>query len=191
MQPIVFTFNGTCDLLVNNPQTADKLNAWTQLIAELTGKKKRSDEEERQLQRLKWEASLYHDKELGPYLPGVAAWKSIIEAARISRSGKDVERGLVPVTDQMPIQYDGPRDIEGMWNAGRYKDVRDANPAKAKIMVARGKFPLDWSVTFEALFDPEMVNERDLRGFAQLAGRIIGIGTYRMRYGRFTATVQV
>jgi hypothetical protein len=57
MQPIIFTFDGMSDLLVNNPQTADRLNPWSQLIAELTGKKKRTDDEERQLQRLKWEAS--------------------------------------------------------------------------------------------------------------------------------------
>lgn len=191
MQPILITLKGTSDLLVNNPQTADRLNAWSQLIAELTGKKKRTDDEERQLQRLKWEASLYHDKELGPYLPGIAAWKAIVEAARISRSGKQVERGLSATTDKMPVEYDGPRDIEGMWNAKRFVDTRDAVPAGKRVIAVRGKFPLDWSVKLGGLFDPSLVNERDLKSFAELAGRIVGLGTYRQRFGRFTASVEV
>jgi hypothetical protein len=191
MQPIIFTFDGMSDLLVNNPQTADRLNPWSQLIAELTGKKKRTDDEERQLQRLKWEASLYHDPKLGPYLPGIAAWKALVEAARLNRNGKQVERGLSPVTDKMPIEYDGPRDVEGMWNARRFVDTRDAVPAGKRVIAVRAKFPVAWSVRLEAMFDPDQVNERDLKSFAELAGRIVGIGTYRQRFGRFTASVQV
>jgi hypothetical protein len=191
MQPIAFILNGTSPLLINNPQTADRLNDWSQKIAELTGIKKRTDDEERQLQRLKWQASLYHEPEIGPYLPGVAAWKAIVEAARLSRKGKQVERGLTPLTDLMPIEYAGPRDIEGMWDAGIYVDKRDAVPAGKRVMAVRARFPLDWAVRFEALFAPELVNERDLKSFADLAGRIIGIGTYRQRFGRFTAQVQV
>jgi hypothetical protein len=191
MQPIVFTLRGTAPLMVNNPQTADRLNEWSQLIGELTGNKKRTDDEERQLQRLKWEASLYHDPDLGPYLPGIAAWKAIVEAGRVSRKGKQVERGLSPLTDKMPIRYDGPRDKEGMWAANRYADKRDAVPAGKRVMAVRGYFPLDWSVTLEAMFDRALVNERDLASFAELAGKIIGIGTYRQRFGRFTAEVKV
>jgi hypothetical protein len=130
MQPIIFTFDGMSDLLVNNPQTADRLNPWSQLIAELTGKKKR-------------------------------------------------------------IEYDGPRDVEGMWNARRFVDTRDAVPAGKRVIAVRAKFPVAWSVRLEAMFDPDQVNERDLKSFAELAGRIVGIGTYRQRFGRFTASVQV
>lgn len=190
MQPITFVLTGTSPLLVNNPQTADRLNPWTQLIAELTGKKKRTDDEERQLQRLKWEAALYHEPDVGPYLPGIAAWKSLLEASRLTRQGKTVERGLIPVTDKMPIEYDGPRDVEGMWGAKRFVDVRDAVPAGKRVIAVRPKFQ-PWKLRFEAMFDPEQVNERDLKSFAEAAGRMIGIGTYRQRFGRFTAQVQV
>jgi hypothetical protein len=78
-----------------------------------------------------------------------------------------------------------------MWNARRFVDTRDAVPAGKRVIAVRAKFPVAWSVRLEAMFDPDQVNERDLKSFAELAGRIVGIGTYRQRFGRFTASVQV
>jgi hypothetical protein len=85
----------------------------------------------------------------------------------------------------MPIEYDGPRDIENMWKARRFLDVRDANASGRRIMAARAVFR-DWRLVFEAMFAPEIINERDIRMFAEMAGRMIGVGTYRRLFGRFS-----
>lgn len=188
MEMITYTFTGTCPLLVNNPQTADPLHPYAQLLKELTGKRNKSDDDHRQIQRLKWEASLYMDDELGPYLPGTMAWKSIYEAAKLSKQGRAIERGLEIVSHTMPILYEGPRDVEGMWNAKVFLDVRDGALMGKRVMAARGIFR-DWRVKFQAAFSPELLNPRDLKSFAEMAGKMIGIGTYRRRFGRFSVSI--
>lgn len=187
MEMLTFTFKGTCPLLVNNPQTANPLHPYTQLLKELTSKRVKTDDDHRQIQRLKWEASLYLDDEIGPYLPGTMAWKSIYEAAKLSRQGKAVERGLEIISHTMPIEYDGPRDVEGMWDAKVFLDVRDGMLNGSRVMAARAIFR-EWMIRFQGAFSPEILNMRDLKTFADIAGKMVGIGTYRRRYGRFTVS---
>jgi hypothetical protein len=187
VQQVEFVLTGTSPILVSNPRTANPLDAYTQLIKEVTGKRKRTDDDERQLQRLKWEASLYFDPKVGPYLPSVYAWRSIHEAAKMSKQGKQIERGLIALTDTMPIEYEGPRELDPMWATNRFVDVRDANASGRRIMAVRARFN-EWRVKFQAAFSPELLNERDLKGYAEAAGRMIGIGTYRRVYGRFAVS---
>jgi hypothetical protein len=73
----------------------------------------------------------------------------------------------------------------------RFVDTRDAVPAGKRVIAVRAQVPAGGRCASRRMFDPEQVNERDLKSFAELAGRIVGIGTYRQRFGRFTASVQV
>lgn len=182
------TIMGTCPLLVNNPQTANPLGEMTKKIKELTGIQKRSDAENMELQRVKWMGAIYYDPKIGPYLPSICVWRSIHDAAKITKQGKQVERGLQIMETRLPIEYDGPRDPAKMLAEGdRFMDVRDANASGKKIMAVRPIFN-EWMLTFTAMVQPDILNPRDFEGFVVKAGKLIGVGTYRRLFGRFDAS---
>lgn len=187
--PVQIDVVGTSPLMVCNEQTADRLNPMAKSIAELTAKRKRSDEEELEMRRRKWLASLYFDEKLGPYLPALMLWRSIQDAARRTKEGMTIERGLFIGNGRLPLQYKGPRDLETMWDDGRFVDARTAVASGRRIVAVRGIFP-DWAVSAEMSVDTNELNVSDLGRFVTLAGKSVGVGTYRKMFGRYLGEVK-
>lgn len=187
MQQVTIKLTGTGTLMMCNPRTANPLDEYSKAIKELTSKRKRTDKEEEDLRRLKWEAALYYDKELGPYVPTEMFWRSLQDAARLSREGKSIERGVTIAGDKVRLDYDGPRKINDMFAAGKYVDVRQAKPRSGGlVIVARPIFPPPWHATFDVVYDPDQINQANLLAHADKAGKLIGIGTYRRSFGRYS-----
>ena len=184
MDQITLQLTGIQPLMVNNPQTVNPFNEFTKQIKELTGKRKRTDQDESDLMKLKWFAALYYDQKVGPFLPAICVWRSLQDAAKLSRAGKMIERGLHMLSDRVPIVYRGSRDPEEMYSNKVYVDIRDAAPGGKRITAVRPIFP-EWSVEVSFLYDSTTLNRRDLLSYAELAGRVIGVGTYRRLFGRF------
>jgi hypothetical protein len=177
-------------LMVSNPQMANPLNSLVREVKELTGKRKRSEADELEIQRLKWKGALYWGEDIGPYVPSVVLWRSIHEAAKVTREGRLIERGLMMTALRMPIQYKGPRDPEAMYKdkKGRFVDIRDANASGRRIMAVRAVFP-EWSCATIFELDENQMSVKDFTRLAEFAGERIGIGTYRRMFGRFKPTV--
>lgn len=184
---ISLQLTGVQALLVNSPETINPFSPATIAIAELTGKRKRTEAENLQLFRLKWQASLYLDAEKGPCLPANNILRSVQAAAALSRQGKNIERGVTVRESLVPIEYDGPRTPQAMWDDKRFVDVRDGKVSSgSRIPVVRPIFPVGWkcAVTFDLA--PDVVSVADFLMHAVQAGRLIGVGTYRAKFGRFT-----
>lgn len=184
-ESLVLRFSGLSPLMMNNPQTVNPFNPYTKAIKAITDKRKRTESEESDLLKLKFMAALYWDEKIGPYLPGVSVWRSIMDGARISRAGKDIERGVFNEEDMIRIEYSGPRDPEGLYADKRFVDIRDASPQKARIMVIRPFFR-EWALTARLVFEDDVISRSALIDAARAAGRLVGIGTFRQRFGRYS-----
>jgi len=188
---MILTMTGIAPLIMHNAQTADPLNPYARAIKEITSKRtNKTDADEMEISRLKFEAGLYYDETIGPYLPAANIFRCLIEAGSMTRDGKKVERGVVFLGDRAALGYDGPRDPAGLWGDGstRFVDRRLAAVNRARIPVTRPIFP-DWSVSFEVLVDDQIMNPSAFRDLAVKAGRAVGVGDYRRFYGRFAVTI--
>lgn len=188
MDAIEFRLTGTSPLMMNNPQTVNPFNPYTLQMKEITDKRKRSDEDQRDLLKIKFMAALYYEEKIGPYLPMISVWRSIHEAAKISRAGKTIERGLHTGQEMAAVEYAGPRKPEELYADPNFVDVRDASPAGKRVTACRPMFKT-WALTAPFLFEETLINERDLVSFATLAGKLVGVGTYRQRFGRYEIAV--
>lgn len=117
-------------------------------------------------------------------------FESIRQAAALSRKGKDVERGVVIVQMELPLEYEGPRDPIAMWDGGTgpFVDIRDAAPAGKRITVARPIFH-SWSIVADVTLDTEVIDPSAFEEHVTKAGKLIGIGTYRKLFGRYDVDV--
>jgi hypothetical protein len=183
------TITGIEPLLMHSDRLSDPLDPSAMALREVTKKRVKTDDDHREMARLEWRGSLYWSERSGVHIPGRNIEKCFIEGARISRAGRQVERGLFVLTNEAPLSYDGPKEMDALWLDERFRDRRSVGVGPRRVMRTRPIFP-DWSVDVEAELDTSVLGMEELRRIASEAGRQIGLGDFRPRYGRFTATVE-
>jgi hypothetical protein len=184
-----FRLVGTSPLLLNNPQTVDALSAASIAIKELSGKRKRTETEDMELRKKKFMAGLYLTSDGAPYIPAYNIQRSAQEAGRLSKQGKIWDRGVWLTEHQCLLDYKGPKTAEGLWEDKRFVDNRDGKVGNgARIVVTRPIFH-QWSADVSFNFEDEIANPGDIVAHLFHAGKMIGVGTYRQRFGRFDIEV--
>lgn len=182
---------GTTPLLMHNIQLVDPDNFYTKAISRITAKRtNKTDEDRAEMARYEFAGGLYHDERVGPYMPAANIFRSLQKAAAVTREGKTIERGFIPLGDRSPLEYDGPRDIAGLYGDGttKFVDRRAVGIGQKKVMRIRPIFP-EWSVSLEFELDDQVIDLDDFVAIATSAGRREGLGDYRRFYGKFTAAV--
>jgi hypothetical protein len=188
MEQITLHFTGVAPLLMHRPVTVNTLDPLSIELRQYTKKRIKTEDDHKIIARLEWEAGLYHDAELGPYLPGVNAEACLLEAAKITKQGPAIKRGVTAAAEKLPIRDYGhrgttPPTIQELWDAN-LKDIQSVGNQQNRVMRCRPMFPR-WSLTVPLLFESAVIDERDLRAIAERAGIMVGLGDYRPRYGRF------
>lgn len=187
MKTITTTWTGIRPLIVHNGQLADPLNKHSRLLKEITKKKKKTDTDYEDMARVEFEGGLYWDSKHGPVMPAACLDATILGGARKTKIGKDVQAAVFVSTEVVPIEYDGPRTIDGLWKQREKFVMRNlCKVGQAKVMRTRPMFPTGWKLTFDLEFDDSIVNEGDLMRALVDAGALCGLCEWRPRFGRFT-----
>lgn len=179
------TAKGVSPLLMHNIRLANPLDETAKLMKAISGKRGKTEEDYEQLAKLEFIGSMYHDEELGPYIPAVNLERAIVEGARATKMGKKAESGILVVGDRLPLGYSGPRSMEGLIEDSNFTSVMPVRVGQARIMRTRPIFQ-EWALEADAEVD---VNLSDLSEWLKVAGATKGLGDFRPRYGRFKAEV--
>lgn len=182
---------GTRPLLMHNGRLADPLDPATKSLSAAAKKKSKSDDEIADVSRLEFEGSLYIDDKSGPYLPVDNLQAMLVEGARKRKLGKEFEslvEVVVPETgpEGYRLEYKGPRDPKGLWSAKMYLR-KQARVGQSRVMRTRPRFK-DWSCSFEIEILEDGPDAEHVQRALTDAGRLIGIGDWSPRYGRFEVT---
>ena len=192
MEQITLHLTGQTPLLMHRPVTVNQLDPKTIELKKYTGKRKKTEDDHAIILRLDWEAGLYHDAEVGPYLPGVNIEVMLRKAGVITKQGTAIQRGVLVPEEMVAVMYEGPRGTNGkglqeLWDAN-LKDIRVVKNQSQSVMRCRPCFR-NWEMTVPVVYEPSIIDERDLISIAERAGTMIGLGDYRPRFGRFTVEV--
>lgn len=190
---ITIAVKGVSPLLMHNPRMADPDFEINIRIKELTSKKKKTEEDRREIERLEWYGGLYTevngDGKPVVVQPTSKPRKATIEAARINRQGKDVERALLLDGVYTPLVYSGPRDIDKIWESQQFVSRLSVVIGGKRIMRVRPQF-FPWAFSVTGIFLTEVMDTANIVRCIEMAGRANGIGDNRVNgYGRFTAEV--
>jgi hypothetical protein len=183
------TINGTAPLLMHNIRLADPLDPIAKAMKQVSGKRKKTDDDLEQLARLEFQGGFYFSEELGPYMPGANVEKCLVEGGRITKQGKQVERGLFVTDMEVPLLYKGPRDIEELWKDKNFVSSMAVKVGTARVMRCRPIFR-EWALEAEATVDPGQLDLANIQAIGTDAGQMVGLGDYRPRYGRFTVKIE-
>lgn len=187
---IILTLVGTSPLLCHNPRMVDPEFDLNREIKAITSKRKKTDDDLKQIERLEWYGGLYEEN--GVVVQPVAkVRKCMINTAKIMKLGKGIERSLILDGLNTPLEYEGPKDIDKVFALPRFHSRLSVGVSGKRVMRVRPSF-FPWALTVKGVFVTDAgVNFEDLERIVELAGTVEGIGDNRVNgYGRFKGAIK-
>lgn len=187
---ITVHLTGTSPLLMHNPRMVDPEFEINVRLKELTSKRKKTQEDLKQIERLEWYGGLYEDNGV-IVQPTSKPRKCIIGTARINKLGKSMERALSFTSLYVPMIYDGPKKIDDLFNDPRFTSRLSVGLSGKRVMRVRPQFPAGWQLVLDGVFIEDAgVNFDEFVRTVEMAGVVEGIGDNRINgYGRFIGKV--
>lgn len=190
-QTVRVRLTGKRPLLCHNGQLADPLNRWSQKMAKVSGKRKKTEADHEELARLEFFGGLYLDSEGRPIIPGILLEATLINGAKKFKEGMLAKAGLV-IEDDPAIEYDGPATKEKLFAAtGSDGETRrfslriGVKIGQSKVMRTRPMFS-EWALEFNIRFDDSIADESRVLEWCRAGGSVVGLGDWRPRFGLFT-----
>jgi hypothetical protein len=196
LEQIKLRLTGTRPLLLCRGEGANPFDPQAREMKRVSQKRNKTDEDHELLARLQFESSCYFDEQIGIYMPCDNFFKALQEgAAKYKESklvkslvivkgfvGKELDNGAAKLI------YDGPKDIDGLYAKKQFVSLRMGKPPgqRASILISRPIFQ-QWALEYLLEFS-ELTKER-LVDYATVAGRMIGLGSWRPQHGLFTVEV--
>lgn len=184
MDLLTLRITGTSPLMMHSDRLANPLLPETKAHKELTGKRKKTDDDHLAIARSEFIAGAYFDEKLGFYIPGQNFDATFWSGAKLQKMGVHWKRGAMVMTDRVKLEFDGPKTPATLWEDTRFVDCRGVKVGQAKIMRYRPIF-LDWAVTLEVVVNPDVLDITEAKKAIDDAGKLIGVCEYRPRFGRF------
>lgn len=182
------TLTATAPLLMHNSRLANPIDPATKALKAATSKRVKTDEDHEEIAHLEFLGSLYTDSEFGPYVPGQNIERCLVDGAKLSKNGVRVTRGVFIKTDVNPLAYNGPRNAEELWADENFRHLASVKVGTSRMMRCRPVFR-EWRTEADGVLDTAVLNVAELAAITDAAGAMIGLGDWRPRFGRFTATV--
>lgn len=190
--------SGGSALLMHNERLADPLDPFVQALSQITGKPKKTTADHEKIAHIEFLGGLYTTPALDYPLngakakPSVPAWnilRCLQNGAKRQKRGMDVLRGIVPLAENVPLQYEGPTDPEKLWQDGGFSLRKSVGVKKNRTMRTRPLF-VDWQAELKIEVDSSIFDIHTLRQAWEDAGIYSGLGDMRPVYGRFIASLE-
>jgi hypothetical protein len=176
------TIRGIAPLLMHNGALAIPTNPIVRQMKEITSSRKKTDEQFAELARLEFLGGLYLDKSQNVILPSTVLEASVRDGAKKSKLGKAFASAVM-INDDALLEYGDKLTPDELWEAGYYNQMTVV-VQKNRVYRTRPMFA-DWSATFQVSYNPDQINEADLKKAITDAGWMVGLCDFRPRYGQF------
>lgn len=210
MQNFTFSVVGTSPMITNNGSNIDPLNPINKLKKEFTSKRKKSDDDYRNIARVEWfqtlylssrlilelrEDKFYADTNNLPTLtmPVKCVRAAIISGAKHNKNGKSVARAIqFEKVDFYRPSETGKKmsfpDINTMSDDLAYIDATPMTVNRAKVLKHRAIFA-QWGFAVTGGIAEDILDPQAFEDAIAIAGRYEGINDSRAYgYGRFKLT---
>jgi hypothetical protein len=181
---VKFKITGTRPLLMHNGQLANPTCDAARDLKRVSTRKKKTDDDLEEVKRLEWFGGLYLTDDKKPCLTEDMVLGAVVEGARKRKLGKSAQAGVLCTDARFPLEYKGPKDVTKLYEDPSFCEYRTVRVNSGRVMRARPKFN-QWAVTVELTVDTESMTVDDVQESLEVAGRMIGMGDFRPRYGRF------
>lgn len=175
-------------IIQHNERLADPLNEYARALAEVSKKRTKTDADHLEMGKREFLGGLYTN-ENGPCIPAWNILRCLEDGAKRHKQGKNVMRGVRPLSETVDLLYEGPRDPEELWRHRETFSLRKGvGVAGRKVMRTRPIFT-GWAAELHVEVDPTIFDLDVLSMIFADAGKYAGLGDMRPIYGCFEGTV--
>lgn len=140
-----------------------------------------------------WRKALYVNAQGEVYQPAIHIESAMIKAAvnfkiqgRRGKTFKDLFRGNCFISpEEIPHGMRNPKDLDTDGDKPLYLDLRPVVIQRARVVRIRPAFKIGWVLSFEIEVLDDQIPVNVVQEVLTLAGKTIGIGDFRPKFGRF------
>jgi hypothetical protein len=198
---------GGGSMLMHNERLADPLDPFTRAMAQLTGKRKKTEADHMEIAHLEFLGSMYTNPvitspaDVNGQVPTIPAWNMVSclqDGGKRHKRGADVLRGIYPRDEFATFEfsdpasgdpYSGPLGAEELWKAGTFGLRKGVVIGGRKTMRTRPLFT-DWRASIVIEYDTTIFDLDTIRTIWSDAGKFSGLGDRRPVLGRFVGAVE-
>ena len=184
------SLEGLSPLMMHSDRLVNPFDPLARELKKVSGKRTKTDDDYMKMSYIEFVAGLYHDEDIGPYIPSKVLKAAMIRGAAKSKEGPKIKGGVQILEEKNSLIYKGPREIDELWEQNEHVDIRSVGIGKKRVMRTRPIFP-DWRVKFELHIDESVLDKDDVKRILQTTGKLLGICELRPElggnYGRFLA----
>jgi hypothetical protein len=188
MSELKVRITGKSPILLHNGRLADPTDDIVREMKKITSKRSKTDEDHLELSRLEFLGSLYLDENGRVVIPGEVLESCIKSGAKVARNGKKIEAGAFVNEIKVPLEYEGPKTVDGLWADKRFVHKAGVKVGTARVIRTRPVFE-KWACEFTVEYNPEVINRDEVLRALEDAGTLKGLCDYRPRHGRFYVEV--
>lgn len=181
---VSFHLRGLAPLLIHSERSANPLDPEVAAHKRLSQKRKKTDDELKELIRSEWFLALYVDDSLRPVMPADNVMAALKAAAGLRRMKRQLAAAVFADALHWPLIYDGPATSEELWDDGGFLDIRSVGVNGKRIMRARPIFH-SWELAGSLTLENDILSFEDFRSIFEQAGAMCGLCERRPNYGRF------
>jgi hypothetical protein len=186
MKDASYWIEGVCPMLMHNGRLANPLNPHSQRIKVLAAKRKKTEEDILALARAEFDGGLFWEEGPGYVIPGHNIGAAMIEGARKTKNGRQVESGAFPKCDAV-LSFEGSdKSPDELWEGGKHALLCTCGVGTRRVLRTRPMIPTGWRARVDVQYDENQVEEPTLFRALEDCGVQVGIGDWRPKYGRFT-----
>jgi hypothetical protein len=180
---------GSAPLLMHSARLSDPLNPATRALAKVTGKRKKTEDDHDEAARLEHAGSLYLDKDFGPYIPGANVEACLFRGASKFKLMSTLKTALLIPQEVNALVYKGPRTQEGLWKDKAFVHRTSVKVGQSRVIRTRPVFHT-WAVSVSGSLEIDLVDPGAFEQIVEASGKLVGLGDWRPRFGRFKAEVK-
>lgn len=175
---------GISPLLCHNGQLANPLNPFAKALKEVSRKRTKTDADHIEMSRIEFLGGLYTDEDKHPGIPGENIEAAMVAGAKKHKLGQQAKAGIIS-DGFWRIEYAGPKTPDALWEEKGFVDVRGAKlQGKTTVMRTRPIFR-KWKLKFTLQYLPDQLDKKQVVDIVETVGRIIGLGDFKPKFGRF------
>lgn len=184
MEQIKIRITGTAPLMMHADTLANPLSPITKAHKELTGKRKKTDDDHLAIARSEFLAGCYWSRDEGFFIPGQNLDATFLGGAKLQKMGVHWKRACMVLENRVKLLHDGPATPDKLWEDPSYVDCRGVKVGAAKLMRYRPIF-LDWAAELTVTVNTDVLDVNEAKKAIEDGGALIGTCEYRPRFGRF------
>jgi hypothetical protein len=173
---------GVRPLIMHCSRLCDPLDPISRDLSRITSKRSKTAADHHEIARIEWFGGLWLDQGV-PCIPAEAIEAVFLAGARMQRRGAQAAAGI-QVDGPARLSYDGPHDIDELWNQPRFRLRVPVRIGAARMMRTRPRFDA-WNVEFTASYLPSLLSRSLILDIFTASGFARGLGDWRPRFGRF------